>query len=909
MTMKTICPKFFKAIFYFQAILAFFAQPTFAQTNLITNGDFENGTTGWQVWGATMTASTDAHSGNGAAKISNRKNQWDAIAFDLTKILESGQEFNLSAWLKFASNTKEFRATIQLDVDGVKTYHNYFWTTSPSIGSYKFYTGIVNLSWTGNLKGAYLYFETGSVDGVYTDYIIDDVKLVKNAKIEDIVHKGKGLKDIKSTMLIGGCVTEGSKNIFTNEAAKAQVLMDCNTVTVQCYPGWGRWDNTKRHVYHVDEFTDQAREMKKYGMRVTAHMLLGWDQYFPGWYKNNDFPADTLEAIMQSWLKGIITYQGNDTLVDIWNVVNESISWNGKGGYWPIYNANFNDACELQRMGFEPDASGLTGSQFVNSEHPVYIRKAFEYVRTLTDKKLELRETSMEFPGDQKYNAFYQLAVHLKKMNAPVDVIGFQTHLNINGVYDWEAYANNIKRFVKLGYEVIIPEVDMGDTEKDWTEEKAQKQKKQYYNLITAAIKGGASDFQTWGFIDDGWRPGERAFPYTSNFEQKPAYFGIKEALIDMSSTLFWEMDEAKNDTMPDVMKYNNFGKLNYFGTPVFVEGFKKNALQFDGVDDYIETEELSEKISGDFTFSCYIKTGAQKPGTIADFTESGNSWLKIGINNMGKIIVSSPETVLNESLESTKAVNDNIWHFVTVQRDSTSYRLYIDDSTPVAVAMGNVKEFSKLLVGAGNGVAEPFEGAMDEIKLYDSAIEEASFTRNYTTENQPVLDYIYNRMRVKLTWTNKSNEKVGFVIDRKIAGGNWEKVGEVNANTLVYIENLELYDTTYSYRVRAASKFEKAGTSNIVAVQTPKNPNTGIDDVDGKFQLLVYPNPVRDKFTLITTRNVWMKIYDVQGNLMMEKNKCADIETIDITGFVNGIYFIHSNNGNKIQVAKLVKY
>jgi hypothetical protein len=51
------------------------------------------------------------------------------------------------------------------------------------------------------------------------------------------------------------------------------------------------------------------------------------------------------------------------------------------------------------------------------------------------------------------------------------------------------------------------------------------------------------------------------------------------------------------------------------------------------------------------------------------------------------------------------------------------------------------------------------------------------------------------------------------------------------------------------------------------------------------------------------------MKIYDVQGNLMMEKNKCADIETIDITGFVNGIYFIHSNNGNKIQVAKLVKY
>ena len=95
---------------------------------------------------------------------------------------------------------------------------------------------------------------------------------------------------------------------------------------------------------------------------------------------------------MNSWLKGIIQYQGNDTLVDVWNVVNEAISWNGKGGYWPENNTDHLNACEMQCMGYEPDVSGLTGNLSVNKQHPVYIRKAFEYARTLTKKKLELRD-------------------------------------------------------------------------------------------------------------------------------------------------------------------------------------------------------------------------------------------------------------------------------------------------------------------------------------------------------------------------------------------------------------------------------------------------------------------------------------------------------------------------------------
>ena len=881
----------------------------FAQTNLIANGDFENGTTNWTVWGATLAKSTDAHSGSGAAKVSNRHNPWDAIVTNLTSIIENEQTYTLSAWVKIPDPAVNFRATLQLNAGGVTTYTGYLGSNSPTIGSYAFYTQTFTLKWTGALADANLYFETDDVNGVYSDYLLDDVKLVKSNPIVDVIQKGPGWKDIKSSMLIGGCATEGGKNYWTNDAAKAQLLTDCNTVTVQCYPGWGRWDETKHHVYHVDEFTNRVKDMKKENMTVTAHMLLGWDQYFPAWFKENDFPADTLEAIMKSWLKGIISSKGNDTLVDVWNVVNEAISWDGKGGYWPLYNTNFNDACEMQRMGMEPDASGLTGTEYVNAEHPVYIRKAFEYARTLTKKKLELRDSGFEFPANgAKYNAFYQLAVHLKKMNVPVDVIGFQTHIDLEGNYDWEAYTNNIKRYVKLGYEVNIPEVDLGDKAKSWSDDKAELQKLQYYKLITAAIRGGASDFQTWGFIDDGWRPGEKAFPYTSNFERKPAYYGIKEALIDMSSILFWEMDAPTDNTMPDVMKYNNFGTLNNFANPVSVSGYQLKALEFDGTDDYITTGKLSDSISGNLTLSFYLKTATTKAATISDLSTDENSGLKIGINQEGKIYIEAGGSGLNGGLTGTKTVNDNQWHFIAVQRDSLNYRLYIDDSSPVEQACNSLPAFSKLTVGAQKDGTNAFEGAIDEVKLFDSAIEEGSFIRSYAPFAPAKLAIVGPKLRVKLTWRDKSSNEDGFIVERKTVDSDWNEIGRVGANVLSYVDILDKYETEYTYRVKSYTSVGQSNESNVVSYLTPNDPSTGLTDQSEELPFSVFPNPVKDKFTFITSVNLQMKIFDINGRLMMQKSNCSASESIDMTSFSSGIYLFQACDNKRTKMLKLVK-
>lgn len=886
-------------------LLAF--NTTKAQSNLIPNGGFENGTTGWMVWGATMAVTTDAHSGSSAAKVSNRKNPWDAVVTDITKIIGNGQTYALSAWIKIPDPAVNSRATIALNIDGVTTYINYFYTTSPVIGSYTFYTQTFTLNWTGNLISANLYFENESVGGVYSDYLIDDVLLIKTIPVVDIIQEGKGWKDIKSSMLVGGCATEGSKTYWTNAAAKAQLLKDCNTVTVQCYPSVC-WDKVKQNDYHVDDFTKEVKDMKKEHMTITAHMLLGWDQYFPDWFKKNDFPADTLDAIMKSWLKGIIQYKGNDTLVDVWNVVNEAISWNGKGGYWPLYNANYNDACEFERMGFEPDASGLTGTMHVNTEHPVYIRKAFEYARTLTKKKLELRDSGFEFPTDTKYNAFYQLAVHLKKMNAPVDVIGFQTHIDLEKIYDWEGYTNNIKRYVQLGYQVNIPEVDIGDVAKSWSDYKADLQKLQYYKLVTAAIKGGASEFQTWGFIDDGWRTGQKAFPYTNNYEPKPAYYGIQEALTDMSSILYWEMDAPSNNLMPDVMKYNNFGTLNNFNNPVSVSGFKSKALQFDGIDDYISTGKLSETISGNLTFSCFIKTATTKASVIADLALDEITGLKIGINPEGKIFLNAAEAGLKADLVGSTVVNDNAWHFIAIQRDSLNYKLYIDNSTPATMGIGTIQKANRLIVGAKSNGSLAFEGMIDEVKLFDSAIEEGSFVRSFAPFPPMKLAIQSSVLRIKLTWLDQSTNETGFAVERKTKGGNWEERGRVGANIVSFLDVLDQYNTEYTYRVRSFTVIGSSAASTAITYLTPQDPTAGLTERSTTTSLSVYPNPVRNKFTMVSSASARMKILDIHGKLMLVKVNLSGTETIDISSFSSGIYFLQTCNSDKTNMVKIIK-
>ena len=273
------------------------------------------------------------------------------------------------------------------------------------------------------------------------------------------------------------------------------------------------------------------------------------------------------------------------------------------------------------------------------------------------------------------------------------------------------------------------------------------------------------------------------------------------------------------------------------------------------------------------------------------------NSGLKIGINTEGKIVLYAAGTGLDEDLISPEPVNDSIWHFIAIQRDSVTYRLYVDDSAPIATGEGTIQKFNKLTLGAKNNNTENFEGTIDEVKLYDWAIEERSFKRNYQLENQITLKYIYSRMRVRLEWIDQSNEAAGFFIDRKIGNGDWEIVGEVNSGVLHYIESLDLYDTTYYYRVRSASRFTNSGTSNVVSFLTPNDPNTGIAEQISESPL-TFPNPTRGvvRFSGLVMNYNDIDVFNLNGVLLKSQKINNTDAQINISNLNPGVYIVRVN-------------
>jgi len=330
--------------------------------------------------------------------------------------------------------------------------------------------------------------------------------------------------------------------------------------------------------------------------------------------------------------------------------------------------------------------------------------------------------------------------------------------------------------------------------------------------------------------------------------------------------------------------------------------------LPFDGIDDFISGEKLTTKLQADLSLSFFVKTGSKKEAVIADLSNEGVSGLKIGMNAEGKIYLNGLEAGSGTILTDTLAINDDNWHFIGIRRQGSVYQLYIDSSTPVAFRSGTVTAYDRLTVGATSNGSSNFEGSIDEVKLFDSAIEEGSFSRNFAPLKPLKLTYTATGLKIRLTWVDKTTDEDGFVIERKTGNGNWEEYYHLPANAILFMEELKTYSTEYSYRVRSYNEISKSAASNEVSFTTPKDPNTAVDVVSDGLPLTVYPNPVQNHFTIISDGFSRMRLSNAHGQIILEKELSQKNEIIDMSSLPKGFYFMQAYSNEKSSVVKLVK-
>ncbi|WP_402372252.1 family 43 glycosylhydrolase [Isoptericola rhizosphaerae] len=171
---------------------AFVSTPSFAaDEELVANGGFEDGTTGWFVNdgnstdSAVLATTADAHSGAAAALTTDRATTGSGPLQDLSGVVQAGETYELSARIKYddaaSPATKQFFATMHY---GGSTYENLVDTVATN-GEWATLEGSFTIPETQDVTTARLFFETPwtadpAADPAthLMDFVLDDVSLV-----------------------------------------------------------------------------------------------------------------------------------------------------------------------------------------------------------------------------------------------------------------------------------------------------------------------------------------------------------------------------------------------------------------------------------------------------------------------------------------------------------------------------------------------------------------------------------------------------------------------------------------------------------------------------------------------------------------------------------------------------------
>ena len=270
---------------------------------------------------------------------------------------------------------------------------------------------------------------------------------------------------------------------------------------------------------NIDKFIAYA---DKYDMRKRGHVMI-WYNQIPSWLKIEapEWSAQQIYDFSKSYILALSSYCKGK--IDEWDVINEAIVNNG-----------FREDTWYKIVNTQANLNGEIGSHN-------YFAYLFKWAR-LADPDVELfyNDYNIEAFGTSKNNFMRTFVKKLKSdYSAPIDGVGLQSHFKINlTTNDFiSRVGKTIDDLGESNFIANITELDIricnGDTQT------LEDQKKAYKNIVSTAFSRdncktiliwGPSDSDSW--INSHFEGCGQATPHDENFNRKPAYFGIQEALM-----------------------------------------------------------------------------------------------------------------------------------------------------------------------------------------------------------------------------------------------------------------------------------------------------------------------------------------------------------------------------------------
>ncbi|MDZ8119077.1 endo-1,4-beta-xylanase [Pontiella agarivorans] len=314
-----------------------------------------------------------------------------------------------------------------------------------------------------------------------------------------------------------------------------------NMMSVGIYHG--RTQRDYREDWRFDTMNPLIKFAQENNLKVYLHPMYGSNGYIPKWLLDGDYSNEEWLEIIEERIKTILTkFKGKIDILDVYN--------EGFGRDTPGWRERDN---LFLRLGYRENKYG---------KWPVFLEKMLVWSRKYGGKKLKLiyNDNHNTLSGMLQSGECINLYKALKHEGIPIDGIGIQCHTKITednthelsampgnrGVlFDPDLFALNLKEMGEAGINVLISECDVhlyGEID----DAKLALQADAYRNILKACIEAPAcKSFKTWGFTDlKCWKPmnkGNRTLKYEPcplifdhDFHPKPAYFAMKELLIEL---------------------------------------------------------------------------------------------------------------------------------------------------------------------------------------------------------------------------------------------------------------------------------------------------------------------------------------------------------------------------------------
>lgn len=150
---------------------------------------------------------------------------------------------------------------------------------------------------------------------------------------------------------------------------------------------------------------------------------------------------------------------------------------------------------------------------------------------------------------------------------------------------------------------------------------------------------------------------------------------------------------------------------------------------EFDGVDDYIDTNNGGSFGSPDFTMMCWVKSSTQQFSRFISNYDGGSAdnetAMRFDQNGNGAVIAALNTSDGNYLATGTTNIFDGVWHLVAIVRRGNSLEVWADavneDTTTVS---GTPSEAVDHWVGGSpNQGGDFFAGKVADVRFYDVAL------------------------------------------------------------------------------------------------------------------------------------------------------------------------------------------